>query len=275
MKEKLQKLLQGKDTIAIIKLAGIINSQKGLNQGLCLDNIKNKLEEIFKLKNLKCLITIINSPGGSPVQSELIYNKLRFLCAKHNVELIAFVEDVAASGGYWIACAATKIYAAQNSVIGSIGVISASFGFEKAINKLGIERRVYTQGESKNILDPFSPEKEQDIMILKNVQKEIHDNFKNLVLISRENLNKNHLDEIFSGAFWGSKKALEYGLIDGIDSIDDYIDKRFGKDIKVKNFTFPKSWLKAKLGLTINEIFSSFILQVKESLFYEKTGSNY
>lgn len=275
MKIKLKKLFQPKDTIAIIKLAGIISSQKGLNPGLCLDSIKDKLDEIFKINNLKCLITIINSPGGSPVQSELIYNRLQFLCKKHNVELVAFVEDVAASGGYWIACAANSIYAAQNSIIGSIGVISASFGFEKVIKKLGIERRIYTEGSSKSILDPFLSEKEEDVAILRNVQKEIYNNFKNLVLNSRKSLNTNHIDEIFSGAFWASKKALEYGLIDGIEDIDTYILRRFGKNIKIKNFVLSKSWLKNKLGLACNAFFTSFLLQVKEFLFLEKTGSNY
>lgn len=206
----------------------------------------------------------INSPGGSPTQSELIHNRIKFLSKKTKIKVLAFVEDVAASGGYWIACSAEKIFACKNSVIGSIGVISQSFGFNKMIEKIGVDRRVYTTGDNKSILDPFLPEKESDINLLLSVQRDIYENFKDLVKNNREEIKLENYDEIFSGSFWSAKKSEQLGLIDGINDIYSFLDEEYGEDIKIKKVNFEKSWLKSKLGLSISDATNSILNTVIE-----------
>lgn len=265
-------LLRKNPTVAVIKLTGIIGAASQFKSGLTLESINDKIEEAFNISNLKAVALIINSPGGSPVQSELIYNRIRTLALEKNILVLSFVEDVAASGGYWLACAADKIYAAQNSVIGSIGVISSSFGFHKAINKLGIERRIYSEGNSKSILDPFTPEKDADIEILKNVQKDIYENFKNLVLTRRTNISSNNHDVIFSGAFWSSKKAKEFGLIDDFGDMNSVITEKFGKKITIIKINYDKSWLKSLLSTHLEISLGKFISFVEEKYISSKFG---
>ena len=163
--------------------------------------------------------------------------------------MLVFAEDVAASGGYLIACAGDEIYANQSSIVGSIGVIFSSFGFKDLIKKIGVERRVYTAGKNKSTLDPFMDEKPEDIERLKKIQLEIHQDFINVVEESRKNkLNKNSGDELFSGEFWSGKKAKELGLVDGIGNINQVIREKFGKDVLIKKFEKPKSWISKKLS---------------------------
>jgi signal peptide peptidase SppA len=245
----LKKILKQKKSIVLVKLEGIIGAGNSFKSGLSLDSINNKLEQAFSFKKTAAVILLINSPGGSPVQSELIYNKVRKLAQEKSIKVLCFTEDVAASGGYWLACAADEIYSAKNSVIGSIGVISTSFGFEKAIDKLGIERRIFTAGKSKAVLDPFSSIKEEDVKILTSVQKDIHQNFKEVVSERRKNLLIDKEEEIFSGAFWSSKKAKELGLIDDIIDLNQFIEDRYGKEIKIRKIDSQKSWFKRKIGL--------------------------
>ena len=146
----------------------------------------NKLiEQAFQNKRNKAVVLVINSPGGSPVQSEFLADRIINLSKEKNIPVITFVEDVAASGGYWLACAADEIFASKASIIGSIGVISAGFGFDKALNKIGVDRRIYTAGKNKSLLDPFSPENKDDIKRLKNLQTKLHDHFISFIKLRR------------------------------------------------------------------------------------------
>ena len=157
-----------KPTIAILNLTGVIGRMSAMKSGLSLDSLNQLIEKAFKIKNLTAVCLTINSPGGSPVQSELIAKRIRTLATEKKIPIYSFVEDYAASGGYWLACAGDQIYASASSIIGSIGVISAGFGFTDAIRKLGVERRVYSEGRNKSILDPFMPVQKEDIDIIKN-----------------------------------------------------------------------------------------------------------
>lgn len=215
---------------------------------------------------------VINSPGGSPVQSELIYKSIRRIAAKKSLPIFAFCEDVAASGGYFLAIAADEIYASENSIIGSIGVISSGFGFVKAIEKLGIQRRIYTSGKNKSLLDPFSPEKKDDIEIVKNLQKSIHQSFINYVKISRSNKLKETDEKLFNGEFWCGSEALEYGLIDGIADINTKFDELFGvNNYELKYLESSNSnWLSKKLGILTSSLVDDIENKFDESLIKEK-----
>lgn len=234
--------------VNVLRLSGMIATSGMLKQHLCLDAIEDEIKEAFENEKVKCVALIVNSPGGSPVQSELIYKRIRALSEEKSIPVVTFVEDVAASGGYWLACAGDEIIVSEASVLGSIGVISSGFGFVEAIKKLGVERRVYTEGESKSILDPFKPEKESDITIVKNVQRDIHEMFKNLVRTRRAGKIQEEQEEIlFSGEFWSGKKAIELGLADSIGDIYNVMRERYGKKVKLNPISAKKSWLQRKL----------------------------
>ncbi|MDX1917086.1 MAG: S49 family peptidase, partial [Rickettsiaceae bacterium] len=221
--------------IAILRLSGVIGSStKPGSKGLSLEGINPQIEKMFKLSNLECVCIIINSPGGSPVQSEMIALRIINLAKEKKIPVYSFVEDVAASGGYWLACAGNEIYASKNSIIGSIGVISASFGMVKAIEKLGIERRVHTAGKNKSVLDPFLEEKESDVELIKKIQAQIHDNFIDYVKTRRGGKLTQDEDILFTGEFWTGTIAHEYGLIDGIEDIYGFIKKRYGTKVKIE-----------------------------------------
>jgi len=186
---------------------------------------------------------LINSPGGSPVQSHLIYRRIRQLAAENNRPVIAFAEDVAASGGYMIACAADEIFCDPSSIIGSIGVVGGSFGFAKLLEKLGIERRLYTSGEHKAMLDPFLPEKPDDVDRLKTVQREIHEGFIELVKRSRGARLKGPEKTLFSGEYWTGTKALALGLADAIGDLRSTLRTRFGEDVYTPLISPTRGWL--------------------------------
>ena len=205
--------------------------------------------EAFSIKKSQSIAITVNSPGGSPVQSHLIYKFIREQAKKHKKKVIVFAEDVAASGGYLIACAGDEIYANASSIIGSIGVIYSSFGFKDLIQKIGVQRRVYTAGKNKSTLDPFLEEKKEDIERLKSIQLELHQDFIDVVEESRgEKLKKNTGIELFSGEFWSGKKAKNLGLIDGIGNADQILRKKFGDQVIIKKFEKSKGWLTKKLS---------------------------
>ena len=183
------------------------------------------------MRKARAVALLINSPGGSPVQSHLIYRRIRALAAENKRPVIAFAEDVAASGGYMIACAADEIICDPSSIVGSIGVVGGSFGFAKLMEKLGIERRLYTSGENKAMLDPFLPEKPEDVERLKAVQREIHEGFIDLVKGSRGARLKGPENTLFSGEYWTGSKAVELGLADGIGDLRSTLRERFGDDV--------------------------------------------
>jgi len=221
------------DTIVVpvVRLTGVIGFSTPLRPGLTLAGIARRLDRAFAMRNAKAVALLINSPGGSAVQSHLIYQRIRALAAEKNLPVFAAVEDVAASGGYMIACAADEIVCDPASIVGSIGVVGASFGFTEAIRKLGVERRIYTAGENKSMLDPFLPEKEEDVTRLKSIQREIHEMFIDLVRTSRGARLTGPEKTLFSGEYWTAKTALEYGVIDRLIDLRAFLRERYGADV--------------------------------------------
>jgi signal peptide peptidase SppA len=217
--------------VPVVRLTGVIGFSTPLRPGLTLAGIARTLERAFGVRNAKAVALLINSPGGSAVQSHLIYQRIRALAAEKNLPVFAAVEDVAASGGYMIACAADEIVCDPASIVGSIGVVGASFGFTEAIRKLGVERRIYTAGEHKSMLDPFLPEKEEDVTRLKSIQREIHDMFIDLVRKSRGARLTGPEKTLFSGEYWTAKTALEYGVIDRLIDLRAFLRERYGQDV--------------------------------------------
>ena len=214
-----------KPVVAVLRLSGVIDKVSSIKSGLTIESLHELIDKAFGIKNLEALCLSINSPGGSPVQSELISNRIRLLAQENKIPVYSFIEDVAASGGYWLACIGDQIYASRSSIIGSIGVVSASFGFPAAINKLGIERRVYTEGKNKSILDPFQPVQERDVKIIKQLQKQIHGHFIDYVKERRIGKLTQEDDILFNGEFWSGKTAADFSLIDGIDDMYSFIKK--------------------------------------------------
>tara|TARA_R110002110_G_scaffold79145_17_gene207099 strand:- start:5489 stop:6418 length:930 start_codon:yes stop_codon:yes gene_type:complete len=233
---------QPKPVVAVVRLSGTIGPSQPLRGGLNLAGVAAPLDAAFSMKHVKAVALLVNSPGGSPVQSSLIYKRIRALAEEKGLPVYAFAEDVAASGGYMIACAADEIYADESSVVGSIGVVSAGFGFTGLIDKLGVERRVHTAGESKAMLDPFQPERPDDVKRLEALQLDVHENFKALVANARGDRLKADDPAIFSGEFWAGKGALERGLIDGIDDLRSKMRGLFGKDVKFRLVTARMPW---------------------------------
>ena len=238
-----------KPVVAVVRLSGTIGPSQPLRGGLNLASVAGPLEAAFEVKGVKAVALLVNSPGGSPVQSSLIYKRIRSLAEEKGVPVYAFAEDVAASGGYMIACAADEIYADESSVVGSIGVVSAGFGFTGLIEKLGVERRVHTAGESKAMLDPFQPEREDDVKRLEALQKDVHENFKKLVRDARGERLKADDPAIFSGEFWAGAGALERGLIDGISDLRTKMRELFGKEVKLKLVTQRSPWWRSGGGM--------------------------
>ena len=246
--------LKKKKIIPHIKLSGVIGNVGKFKQGIDFSGQEDIIFKAFSVKKAPCIAITINSPGGSPVQSHLIYNFIRQQAKKNKKKVIVFAEDVAASGGYLIACAGDEIYSNSSSIIGSIGVICSSFGFTELIKKIGVERRVHTAGKNKSTLDPFLDEKKEDIERLKNIQLDLHKDFIDVVEKSRNSkLNKTEV-ELFSGEFWSGRKAKELGLIDGIGDANQILKEKFGDDIIIKIFEKSKGWLSKKLSSSNDQI---------------------
>lgn len=220
--------------VPVLRFQGAIGATSPLRPGLSLATAAAPIERAFTMSKLDSVAVIINSPGGSPVQSNLIFKRVRQRAAETNKKVYVFCEDVAASGGYYLALMGDEIYADASSIVGSIGVISAGFGFEKAIERLGIERRVYTAGTAKGSLDPFRPENADDIERLKAIQRDVHDVFIGVVKDRRAARLKGPDGELFSGAFWSASKALDYGLIDGVADMRAKMRELHGDKVQLK-----------------------------------------
>ena len=229
--------------VPVIRLTGPIGMATPLRPGLSLATISEALDKAFTTSKIPAVAVLINSPGGSPVQSNLIFQRLRQLGREHKKKIYVFCEDVAASGGYFLAVAGDEIYADPSSIVGSIGVISAGFGFDRAIDKLGIDRRVYTSGLSKSTLDPFLPEKPDDVERLKAVQRDVHDVFIGIVKDRRASRLKGQDAELFSGAFWSAARALDLGLIDGIADVRTKMRELFGDKVTLRLIPTAKAGL--------------------------------
>ena len=218
--------------VPVVRLAGVIGAAVPLRPGLMLSTVARALERAFAVRNARAVALAINSPGGSPAQSHLIFQRIRQLAEEKKIPVFAFVEDVGASGGYMLACAADEIFCDPFSIVGSIGVVGGSFGFPKLIEKLGIERRLYSAGERKVMLDPFLPEKPEDVKRLKAIQKDIHEHFIALVKQRRGAKLNGAEKTLFSGEFWTATTALELGLIDQVGDLRATLRARYGDKVR-------------------------------------------
>jgi signal peptide peptidase SppA len=220
--------------VPVLRFYGPIGMAVPLRPGLSIATAAGAIERAFSLSRLPSVAILINSPGGSPVQSNLIFKRIRRLAEERKKKVYVFCEDVAASGGYFLAVAGDEIYADPSSILGSIGVISASFGFDKAIEKLGIDRRVYTAGQAKGSLDAFRPENPDDIARLKDIQRTVHDVFIGVVKERRAGKLKGPDSELFSGAFWSGPQAWDLGLIDGVSDVRTKMQELHGDKVRLK-----------------------------------------
>src|SRR6267142_102881 len=214
--------------VPVVRLSGVIGAVTPLRPGLSLAGVAKVLERAFATKNAKAVALVINSPGGSPVQSRQIYLRIRQLATEKKLPVLVFVEDVAASGGYMIACAGDEIFCDPSSILGSIGVVGGGFGFQDLLKRIGVERRLYTAGEHKATLDPFLPENPDDVARLKTLQREIHAIFIALVKGARGERLKGTDDVLFTGEYWAGEKSVSLGLADKIGGIRSRLRGRFG-----------------------------------------------
>lgn len=219
--------------VAVVKLNGVIGTES-FGRGLNLAAVAGTLERAFTTGKPKAVAIAINSPGGSPVQSALIHDRIRALAEENKVKVFAFAEDVAASGGYMLMLAGDETFAHEFSVVGSIGVVSGAFGFDKLIEKIGVDRRVYTAGESKAMLDPFRPEKPEDVAKLKAMLAEVHEGFIARVKDRRSGKLKDTDDALFNGAIWSGPQAKENGLVDGLGDLRSVMRAKFGEDVELR-----------------------------------------
>jgi serine protease SohB len=226
-----QRFRRDRPVVPVLRLAGVIGISSVLRPGLTMAGVARSLDRLFGVRNAAAVALVINSPGGSPAQSHLIFRRIRDLAQENSRKVIAFVEDAAASGGYMLACAADEIVADPSSVVGSIGVVGGSFGFDKLIAKIGVERRLYTSGEHKAMLDPFLPEDPGDVERLKNLQREIHEDFIALVKSRR------------AGKYWTGRRALGLGLVDAIGDLRSVLRERFGEKVYMPLITPERGFL--------------------------------
>lgn len=239
--------LKKQPTVAVVRLSGAIGmaGRGSLND----TTLAPVLDKAFRKGKPVAVALEINSPGGSPVQSSLIGARIRRLAVEHNVPVHAFVEDVAASGGYWLAAAADEIWADESSVLGSIGVISAGFGAHVFLARQGVERRVHTAGQSKSMLDPFAPEKKEDVERLKGLLDDIHQNFIEHVK-TRRGPRLDEAADLFTGEVWLARRAQALGLIDGIAHLKPKMQEVFGDKVKFRRYGLRKPiWSRFGAGM--------------------------
>ena len=262
--------------VSVLRLNGAIGAVSPLRPGLSIGTVGPSLERAFAVPRLAAVALVVNSPGGSAAQSHLIYRRIRTLAAEKGVPVLAFVEDVAASGGYMIACAADEIVADPASLIGSIGVVSAGFGFDRLIERIGIERRVHTQGEAKAMLDPFRPEDPADVARLTRIQADIQDLFTALVSERRPGLDRS--ESLFTGAVWSGRQALGLGLIDAVGDLRTTLRARFGDTVDLRMVAESKGTLLSRLlrraspGGTASAMADAWIGAIEERAAWARYG---
>jgi len=260
--------------VPVVRLSGVIASSGLLgNRSLSIETVAPLLRRAFDMRGAKAVALAINSPGGSPVQSALIGQRIRLLADEKKLKVIAFVEDVAASGGYWLACAADEIIVDPHSIVGSIGVISAGFGFQDLIGRIGVERRVHTSGERKSMLDPFRPEKSEDVERLARLQAEIHDGFKDWVRQRRAGKLNGDEQSLFSGEFWTGRRGAELGLVDGLGELRATLQARYGTKVRLPVIG-PRRRLLSRfgLGLSVDGIGPGTLAALEERLHWQRFG---
>ncbi|MDZ4366501.1 MAG: S49 family peptidase [Afipia sp.] len=248
LKRWLPAWLRGEPVVPVVRLSGVIGAVTPLRPGMSLAGVSRTLERAFSIKGAKAVALVINSPGGSPVQSRQIYQRIRQLAAEKNRRVLVFVEDVAASGGYMIACAGDEIFCDPSSIVGSIGVVGGTFGFTELIKKVGIERRLYTSGDHKSQLDPFLPENPDDVARLKQIQREIHDTFIALVKDSRGARLKGEDGYLFTGEYWAGERAVKLGLADALGDLRTVLRARYGDKVRMPVIAPPTGLLSGLSG---------------------------
>jgi signal peptide peptidase SppA len=242
------RLRRSRAVVPVVRLSGVIGAVTPLRPGMSLAGVARMLERAFAVKNAKAVALVINSPGGSPVQSRQIYLRIRQLAEEKKLPVLVFVEDVAASGGYMIACAGDEIFCDPSSILGSIGVVGGSFGFQELIKKLGVERRLYTAGAHKAMLDPFLPENPDDVSRVKALQREIHDIFIALVKQSRGARLKGADDVLFTGEYWAGETSISLGLADAIGDLRSTLRARYGEKVQTPLIAPASGMLSGLLG---------------------------
>ena len=261
--------------INVVRLNGVIASGSKFlgSSNLSLESLEKQIERAFSGKKIAGVALVINSPGGSPVQSALIAERIIELSKKNNIPVFAFVEDVAASGGYWLACAADEIFVMPASIVGSIGVISAGFGFVEVIKKIGVERRVFSKGDNKGMLDPFQPQNPDDVKVITDLQEEIHQQFKDWVSSrrgNRLNIDVVKKEGIFEAKIFSGTKACEFGLADSIGELKQVMRERFNEKVVFKEISGRKK-LGQRLGLSSSS-YSRIIEHIEERIAFAKFG---
>lgn len=236
--------------VPVVRLMGMIAAESGGigRKALSMAAVEPLLDKAFKIKDAPVVAIEVNSPGGSPVQSRLICRRIRELAEKHDRKVLVFCEDVAASGGYMIACAGDEIFADPSSIVGSIGVVSGGFGFVDLIRRIGVERRLYTAGRNKATLDPFSPEKPEDVEHLKSLQLDVHETFIELVRERRAGRLREEEPDLFSGQFWSARRGLELGLVDRLGTLHEVLAERFGPDVELERIQPRRGFLGGRIG---------------------------
>ncbi|WP_306015981.1 S49 family peptidase [Oceanicaulis sp. MMSF_3324] len=237
--EAVIKLLgMDKPVVPVIRLEGVIMSGGRNANALNLQRVEKQIEKAFSMSDAAAVALLINSPGGSPVQSRLIHERIRALAAEKEKTVLAFCEDVAASGGYFLAVSGDEIFVDPATIIGSIGVINAGFGFTEAMEKLGVERRVKTAGKSKLVADPFSPETDQQKERMERLLNTVHGQFIDLVKSRRgDKLNPQEGEELFDGSVFTGTEAIKNGIADELGDLRSVVRARFGEDVRVKMFS--------------------------------------
>jgi signal peptide peptidase SppA len=274
MLEWISNRLRRGPAVPVVRLAGVIAAAPFLgSRSLSIETVAPLLARAFNMRGAQAVALAINSPGGSPVQSALIAQRIRLLAREKNLPVIAFVEDVAASGGYWLACAADEIIADPSSIVGSIGVISAGFGFKDLIARLGVERRVHTAGERKSMLDPFREENAEDVERLRRLQAEIHDGFKDWVRERRGSRLNGDDAMLFSGEFWTGRRGLELGLVDSLGELRAVLQERYGAKVYLPVIA-PRRRLLQRFGLggSLEQIGSSTLFALEERFHWQRFG---
>src|SRR5487761_899877 len=242
------RMRPGTAVVPVVRLSGLIGAVTPLRPGMSLAGVARMLERAFAVKNAKAVALVINSPGGSPVQSRQIYLRIRQLAAEKKLPVLVFVEDVAASGGYMLACAGDEIFCDPSSIMGSIGVVGGSFGFQELIRKIGVERRLYTAGAHKAMLDPFLPENPDDVARVKALQREIHAIFIALVKASRGSRLKGADDVLFTGEYWAGETSVSLGLADAIGDLRSTLRARYGEKVQTPLIAPASGMLSSLLG---------------------------
>ena len=265
---------RGGPEVPVIRLSGAIGAAGIGSRGLTLETLAKPIEQAFAMKSAPCVVLEVNSPGGSPVQSALIAGRIRELAEEKQKPVLAFVEDIAASGGYWLATAADEIFADNASLIGSIGVITAGFGFPRALDRLGIERRVHTAGAHKAKLDPFRPEDPEDIVWLKGIQADIHRLFIEHVSARRGDKLVSDSEPLFDGGIWTGGRAIDLGLIDGIGHLRPVLRSRYGDKVKLRPITGRKGLMsRIKFGDAIaREAAGGLMAAAEERALWQRYG---